>query len=206
MKLLSSCFHFQGSWLEPSVSGGQRLSMRRFLWVFVQSSPTSPATAPRRPARRRARGEKTAFSPCQRNPAPLWPGLQTVWICASRAVAWAPQENFSYIQSSNWTQASQAKTRLTVGTTGCCQREQPPWEARTAKLNNRRLVPRPPPQERQPSHRSPWGRDRGALLVSARLAKGRGTPSTAGSAGAKALGFDSPQRCVMLKRAWLHVL
>lgn len=57
--------------------------------------------------------------------------------------------------------------RLTVGTTGCCQREQPPWEARTAKLNNRRLVPHPPPppQEQQPSHCSPRGWDQGALLV-----------------------------------------
>lgn len=40
----------------------------------------------------------------------------------------------------------------------------------------------------------------------AQLAKGQGTPSTPGSAGAQALGFDSPQLCVMLEYAWLCVL
>lgn len=73
-------------------------------------------------------------------------------------VAPAPQENFSDIQSNNWVQAAQAETRLTVGTAGHCQREQPPREVRTAKLNNHRLVPHPPlPAEQQPSYCWPWG-------------------------------------------------
>lgn len=146
--------------------------MKRFLWVSVQSPPPSPATTPGRPARSRAWGETTAFSPCQRNPALLWPRLQTE-ICASRAMARALQENFSYIQSNNWTQASQAKTRITVGTTRCCQRERPPREVRTAKLNNHCLVPRCSPWEQQPSHCSPsghpahwpsWPKGKGPLL------------------------------------------
>lgn len=106
-------------------------------------------------------------------------------------VAPAPQENLSYIQSNNWVQAAQAETQLTVGTAGRCQGEQPPREVRTAKLNNHRLVPHPPPAEQQPSHRCPWGWDQGTLLIR------RGTPCTPSSAS----GFHSPQRGVML-----HVL
>lgn len=99
MKLLSRWFHFQGTWLKPSVSGSRRLSIRRFLWVPVQCSPTSPATALAiQPGDRPE--TKQPYSSYQRNPAPLWPRLQTE-ICASSAVARASRENFSYIQSNN---------------------------------------------------------------------------------------------------------
>lgn len=60
MKLLSSCFHFQGTWPKPSVLGGRRLSTRRFLCVSVKSPPPL-ATSPHHPVRRLAWGKTTAF-------------------------------------------------------------------------------------------------------------------------------------------------
>lgn len=157
MKLLSSCFHFQGTWPKPS----------GFLWRTYLPLPPAPATQ----SGHRPEAKPLPCSPCQRNPASLLPRLKAE-ICASRAVARAPQENFSYIQINNWTQASQPKTRLTVGTTGCWQRDWLLREASTAKLNNRRLVPSPPPPpppcERQPFHCSPWGQDWGILVIGPR--------------------------------------
>lgn len=60
VKLLSSYFHFQGTWPKPSVLGSRRLSTRRFLWVSVKNPPPL-ATSPNHPVRRQARGKTPAF-------------------------------------------------------------------------------------------------------------------------------------------------
>lgn len=67
-----------------------------------------------------------------------------------------------------------------------------------AKLNNRRLVPRrhpPPPREQQPSHRSPWGRDGGALLVGP-TSRGARDPFHASNCQGRGFGLQlAPMTC-----------